>query len=285
MTQKVVASSWWMLTSPHRVLSDSESKFLDRMLKNRNIVYDYCRAVEVEPGADVPHTHVAIRFCEPIIPWFGGASANLHGWNIECPSTLSGDESWELMLQYVKKNGNYEHLREIIPFPYNVEHPVWKPWQQYVLDLPRFDRKIIIVVDRIGGIGKTFLAGWFDVRHRAVLVPPMESHRDIMRMIYAQDVVGGLVFIDIPRALSKRQMRAIYAAAESVKDGKVYDERYQWRVRRFDTPKVVVFTNDEPDRSQLSRDRWLVIYPRGDGSFSVDGDPKTTQKNIEVDTM
>lgn len=268
MAEKVVSSAWWLVTSPHRVITPADAEFIEKLVSNERVVYDYCIATEMEPGADEPHTHLALRFTESVVPWFGGPAAHLHGWNLESP-VLPGDESWELMLNYVKKSGSYTHRREIIPYPYNIDNPTWKDWQRYVLDFPRFNRKIIIVVDKYGGIGKTFLAGWHDVRHRAILVPPMDSHRDIMRMIFSQEVVSGLIFIDIPRALSRRQMRAIYAAAESIKDGKAYDERYQWRVKRFDTPKVVIFTNDEPDRRQLSPDRWVIIYPERDGSFTI----------------
>lgn len=265
--QRVTSSNWWLLTSPHKVLDENEIRFLDGLYQSENL-FDYCRCTELEPGADEPHVHVALRFGMPIVPWFGGSSQNLHGWNIESP-ILAGDEAWERMLEYVKKTGNYYHKREIIPYPYNIANPIWKPWQQYILDYPRFNRKIIIVLDEIGGIGKTFLAGWHDVRHKAILVPPMDSHRDIMRMINSHDMSSGMVFIDVPRALSRRQMRGIYAAAESIKDGKSYDERYEWHVKRFDTPKVVIFTNDMPDKRQLSLDRWIIIKPHKDGTFEI----------------
>lgn len=266
MTKTVVASKWWMLTSPHRDMTYDDERFLHRLLDSP-IVYDWCTTVETEQGADMPHMHVALRMTEAVVPWFGGAQMHLPGWHVEAP-VVAGDEAWELMLDYCKKTGEYTHKREYIPHPYHDPNPCWRPWQQYVLDQPRDGREIIVVVDKCGGCGKTYLAGWHDARHKAVLVPPMDSHKDIMRMVYAQHIIRD-VYIDIPRALSKRQMRAIYAAAESIKDGKVYDERYQWHCRRYDTPKVVIYTNDEPDRTQLSPDRWIIVYPQRNGTFDV----------------
>lgn len=268
MTGTVVESKWWLSTSPHKTDEelDKDMEWIEKFAATTD-VYDICIARELEEGADLPHIHMAVRLTRSMTPFWGGSSDKLRGWNNECPLT-GGEDGWERMLAYVKKTGSYYHRREVIPYPYNVDKPVWKPWQQWVLDQPRENRKIIVIIDTVGGIGKTFLAGWHDCRYQAIMVPPFDSHRDIMRYVMSHKVIHD-VYIDIPRALSKDKMRTIYAGAESIKDGKVYDERYMLQVRRFSTPKVVIFTNDEPSLSQLSLDRWIFCYPFKDGSFKV----------------
>lgn len=274
-TSTVTVSKWWLSTSPHYDEEHIKQKPADlafiAKLQLNPLVYDFCMAEEVEPGGDpdVTHIHFAVRLKESYSPWWGGASEHLKGWNNECPGPQQpGEDGWQMMLDYVKKHGEYYHKREVIPYPYNVDEPVWKPWQQFIVDFPVGTRDIIVVVDEIGGVGKTFLAGWHAVRYKAIMVPPFDSHRDIIRMVFEHKVVT-TVYIDVPRALSKRQMKAIYGAAETIKGGRVYDERYRWRQRWFDMPKVVIFTNDEPDVTQLSRDRWLFVYPRADGTYKV----------------
>ena len=47
---------------------------------------------------------------------------------------------------------------------------------------------------------------------------------------------------------------------EAIKDGTAINIKYQSEVLRFKTPNIViVFSNDDPDVMQLSRDRWQIL--------------------------
>ena len=71
--------------------------------------------------------------------------------------------------------------------------------------------------------------------------------------------VPTLIVIDIPRQCTAAAKS--YTSIEAIKDGKVYDTRYQGQMRRFERPRIIVFTNNLPHFSWLSPGRmklWVV---------------------------
>ena len=46
-----------------------------------------------------------------------------------------------------------------------------------------------------------------------------------------------------------------YGALEQLKNGLVYNTKYESGMRMFDTPHVVVFSNFPPDETKISPDR------------------------------
>lgn len=75
------------------------------------------------------------------------------------------------------------------------------------------------------------------------------------------------VFIDIPKTFPKNHLNALFSAVETLKDGKVYDDRYELHVREdIPSPKICIMTNLEPDFTCLTQDRWVFLTVRLDGS-------------------
>lgn len=74
-------------------------------------------------------------------------------------------------------------------------------------------------------------------------------------MVYCVDVAP-LYLVDIPRAMI--DSHELWAAIESVKNGIVFDDRYQFKMKTFDSPQVIVFTNKLPNKDLLSGDRWVL---------------------------
>ena len=66
------------------------------------------------------------------------------------------------------------------------------------------------------------------------------------------------VFVDMPRAMGKEKLGGLYTAIEEIKGGYVYDERNHFVEWWYDSPRVWVFTNQKPDFSYLSKDRWCL---------------------------
>ncbi len=55
--------------------------------------------------------------------------------------------------------------------------------------------------------------------------------------------------------LSRSQMDHInYEIIESVKNGIIYNTKYQCEMRVYEIPHVIVFRNEMPDQMKLSRD-------------------------------
>ncbi len=66
--------------------------------------------------------------------------------------------------------------------------------------------------------------------------------------------------IDMPRALLMKHVAArLFAAFETLKSGYAYDKRYKGSYVYFKIPKVVVFTNTEPEHTLLTGDRWDIL--------------------------
>ena len=58
----------------------------------------------------------------------------------------------------------------------------------------------------------------------------------------------------------QNEMRS-YEVLENIKDGRAIASKYASEIVRFRTPNVViVFSNADPDMTQLSKDRWRVYY-------------------------
>lgn len=66
----------------------------------------------------------------------------------------------------------------------------------------------------------------------------------------------GLIIIDLPRA--RKPTKELYETIEEVKDGLVFDHRYNGKTRDVRGVKMIVFTNHKLDLNQLSRDRWRL---------------------------
>lgn len=134
-------------------------------------------------------------------------------------------------------------------------------WQeeciQYAEAKPK-PRKIRVYVDRNGGSGKTWLKKYMRWKTKACVVPHFEKPEDMAQMVMCKPVANTYV-VDIPRSITDRQKRGIWQGIESIKDGYCYDKRHKFRDRVFATPNIIVFTNQMPELTALSGDRWDII--------------------------
>jgi len=62
----------------------------------------------------------------------------------------------------------------------------------------------------------------------------------------------------MPRGMKKDKLGEFYSGIEVIKNGVAYDKRYSPKKLRFDRPAIVVFTNELPEFSLMSIDRWNV---------------------------
>lgn len=156
---------------------------------------------------------------------------------------------------YVKKEGSFvlswtKALRKYA----NI---VLRAWQCDALGryLQQDDRKILLVHDRNGNTGKTWLARHIVSIGVGRILPPFEKGEDLVSAAMAEVSKGYVV--DVPRAGSTR--KDLWAGIEQIKGGHLYDKRYSWKEVYIDPPKLMVMTNKLPARDWLSRDRWEII--------------------------
>lgn len=120
------------------------------------------------------------------------------------------------------------------------------------------DREVMVWYDERGNVGKSWLCGALWERGLAYIVPPtVDTVKGMMQYVASCYSKGGYrpyVIVDIPR--SWKWSDQLYCAIESIKDGLVYDTRYESSMTNIRGVKVMVLTNTKPKLDKLSADRW-----------------------------
>lgn len=158
--------------------------------------------------------------------------------------------------KYCEKEGNYYRSWEKVLNKFS--NISLLTWQERFIDLiqDQNDRQITVLVDEDGGIGKTTLAKKLQVNRICQYVPPMGEALDLMAFAMAKPSSGYL--FDMPRSESIKQKKGMWSAIEQIKNGYLYDKRYQFRDMWIEPPKVAVFANKMPPMDALSKDRWKI---------------------------
>lgn len=168
----------------------------------------------------------------------------------------------EQNLVYCRKEGSYvsswKDIKEIV-LEKEYKNVSWRPFQKVVIDLLDKEpdpRKIHWFWEPDGNTGKSFLVKYLAIKHNAVMA---EGKRDDIfnqvAGVLEKDQIPRVVLVDIPRSSAKY---VSYSALEKVKNGCLYSGKYEGARAIFPIPHVVVFSNEEPDRSMMSADRWDV---------------------------
>lgn len=126
---------------------------------------------------------------------------------------------------------------------------------------PKFGRKIHWFWESKGGWGKSILATYFVDNCNAILVSG--AKKDILSGVSSMVSEGNypkLIIVDIPRCNSDNfSIQAI----EMVKNGMFFNEKYESGMCRFPRPHICIFSNEPPDKSKMSDDRWIIKNVRG----------------------
>lgn len=232
----------------------------------RNYCNAYCKkwAFQKESGAKTGYEHYQAKF-------FYGQPVGLEAVITslaECGLVKCHVErSYDLSFAYVTKDdtriaGPWRYDDPVIP-KWLHESPTWRAWQKEVINEAVNNRQVTVIIDEIGNTGKSYMSNWFAVRKQATILQLVGTYKDLLRAVYDRPKTGWYI-VDVPRA---EKLRApVLAAIEDIKNGHVFDDRYEFRETWFDPPKVTVFTNKQPDAKQLSYDRWNVrkIVKRND---------------------
>lgn len=149
-----------------------------------------------------------------------------------------------------------EYVADNTPKP-TIDYHELRPWQQnlYCLLLqPPNRREIFFIVDLNGNQGKTWFAHYFAslIDNTQVIVPGKKAD-----MAYILDEQTVYFFFDAPR--SKQGEFIQYDFLEELKNGYVFSPKYESRVKSFQKCHVIVLTNEFPDMTKLSADRYNVI--------------------------
>lgn len=134
-----------------------------------------------------------------------------------------------------------------------------RPYQSQLKQMAStFDmRKIDLIFDPIGNIGKSLFSEYLEYEGLAEEIPPFRLMDDIFQWVASRPTKKCYV-VDMPRGMKKDKLGDFYSGIEVIKNGVAYDKRYGATKKRFTRPRVFVFTNALPEFSLMSKDRWNV---------------------------
>lgn len=132
-------------------------------------------------------------------------------------------------------------------------------WQKQIINelSQQNERQITVIVDPNGNNGKSYLTKFLVANRICNIVPCLGDYKDMMRICMAKAGTGYV--IDMERTQDPKKALGLWTAIESVKNGYLFEDRYNFRDMWIEPPKVLVLTNDNPPINALSRDRWQIF--------------------------
>lgn len=231
----------WMLTIPRTV-----PKRAIRIMLERNDCKRWIVAKETGLGG---FKHWQVRLETSNKTFFDWCKKNMPTAHVE-----KAQDSWE----YERKEGRYWTSWDTSAI-LQVRFGKLRREQRRIMDTIRTqgDRQIDVWYDPRGNNGKTWLSIHLYEQGRALVVPRSSCTAEKLSAYVCSAYRGEqIVIVDIPR--SRKITPEIYEALEEIKDGLVFDHRYQGRARNIRGVKVIVFTNTKLDTTKLSHDRWRL---------------------------
>lgn len=113
------------------------------------------------------------------------------------------------------------------------------------------DREISWIYDEKGNNGKTWLSKYLVAHKNAAYYSNCKTADIALAYNYEPIVV-----FDFSRSLEDH---VNYNIIECMKNGMLFSNKYNSKLKIFDTPKIIVMANFYPDISKLSNDRWNII--------------------------
>jgi len=136
---------------------------------------------------------------------------------------------------------------------------LWQAILQKLFELRPDDRSICCLVDETGDSGKTKFCKHICMNNpKALYLSGSAKYMKyaIMKCI-DEGVVPTVLLLDIPRCDKNLDYRGI----EEIKNGIFFNVHYEAKMVTYPCPHVIIFTNNRPDFSKLSLDRWVLYKP------------------------
>lgn len=165
-------------------------------------------------------------------------------------------EHWS---NYEKKDGKYitsEDTTEIRKIRFGKP----RKYQEDILKALKEQnvREIHYWYDPYGNTGKSWLCNYLYETGKGYYVPPtIDTVKGLIQFVASGYRNEEIIVIDIPR--SWKWSEQLYTAIESIKDGLIYDTRYNASTRNIRGVKILVLSNTEPKLNKLSKDRWIGL--------------------------
>lgn len=171
-------------------------------------------------------------------------------------------------IQYCLKDNNYKSWGigkwQLLPPKNNVyigsdlpkENELFD-WQVDIIDIieqPADNRTIHWLWESKGNCGKTMFCKYLNYHYNA-LVCQKGKYNDIMNYAFEHEDLT-IFIIDVPRSSGNS---VSYNAIESIKSGIIVNMKYETGSKLINSPHLIIFANEPPEKSKLSNDRWNII--------------------------
>lgn len=238
-------------------LSEKTANESEIKKKLREIAKKWC--FQLEQGETTDYKHYQGRFSLKMKARLPQAiSAFIKGAHLSPTSEENHGNMFYVMKDATRIAGPWDDEEEEIIIPIQVRKmETLYPWQNTIKEFAQTynDRKVDCIIDTKGNKGKTSFQLYMRCHQLGRMIPFCNDYKDIMRMVMDMPI-SKAYFIDMPKAINKERLYQLYAGIESIKSGYAYDDRYKFKDRVFDCPRVFVFTNKQPELNLLSIDRW-----------------------------
>lgn len=160
----------------------------------------------------------------------------------------------DLVCQYPEGVQKMIHLK--FPPDLQVDSSNLREWQRALeeqLEAPPDDRSVIFCVDYQGGSGKSWFCKYLLSKRDDVQILKVGKRDDLACCI---DEFKKIFLFDVPRTGMEYFQ---YSVCEMLKDQLVFSPKYQSRMKYMrNLVHVVVFSNEYPDTTKLSADRFQI---------------------------
>lgn len=166
----------------------------------------------------------------------------------------------EAQLKYITKE-NEVHYSKGFPKPVKIIEPTYW-WQTELVDIVSKDpddRTIHWYWSENGGVGKTAFCKYLTIKHDAIALSgkAQDMFHAIISYQEKNDRLPELIVIPLPRSFNCEFLS--YTGIESVKDMYFFSGKYEGGQVCGNSPHVIVFANEPPDKSKMSKDRWNIV--------------------------
>ncbi|MEO5351328.1 MAG: hypothetical protein H7836_17050 [Magnetococcus sp. YQC-3] len=146
-----------------------------------------------------------------------------------------------------KKNEYFSKIMELSLFP-------WQDTMNELLHSLPSDRKIFWV-QSAAGTGKTNYCKYKILKDKWLYMKKAK-YADIMNYVFKTDTeTAPGIFIDLTM---ENEAHISYSALEAIKDGMIFNSKYDTGFKMIAPLHLVVFSNTLPDTAKLGADRWQV---------------------------
>lgn len=161
----------------------------------------------------------------------------------------------------------------------------FRDWQSRLLtDISQraHDRKIIWIFDPKGNGGKsTFARHLFRTKGALIISGKVADMKHAILKWSEENGYPHIIIIDIPRSIDLHYFS--YTGIEEIKNGFFYSSKYEGGVVDMPRPHVIVFSNEEPDKSKMSKGRFDIrIINQNDPSDFGEDSNEEDERNVNI---